>query len=175
MSNPYIAEIRLFAGNFAPSGWAFCDGRLLPIDQYQALFALVGTTYGGDGANTFGLPDLRSRVPVGTGQGAGLSNVIIGERAGTETVTLLTNNLPAHTHAVKANSDTNGMTANVTGNYLNGKTEAEESVTSTGPALTQLNAATVGLTGGSQPINITPPLLGISYIISLFGIFPTSN
>src|SRR5512136_2572601 len=98
MAQPYVGEIRMFAGNFAPQGWMFCEGQLLPISQYDALFNLIGTTYGGDGINTFALPDLRGRVIVGPGQGSGLSNYVLGQQGGVETVTLTTNQIPQHSH-----------------------------------------------------------------------------
>ncbi len=175
MSDPLLGEIKLFAGNFAPKGWAFCAGQVLPISQYAAMFSILGTTYGGNGTSNFQLPDLRGRVAVGQGQGNSLSDIVLGEMAGAASATLLTSNMPSHSHTVKVNGDTNGMTATVAGNYLNGKTESGESVASTGPTLTTLNAATVGLTGSNLPFSIMPPYLGLNYIIAMAGVFPTRN
>lgn len=167
---PYIGQIMIFCGNFAPQGWAFCNGQLLSISENEALFTLIGTTYGGDGQNTFALPDLRGRVPVGTGQGSGLPNIVIGQSGGTENVTLLTNNLPAHNHNVTIGVNTaNGDESNPT-NFLasSAGAYAEE-------ADSLLGGVTIQPAGGSQPLSIRNPYLGVNYIISLFGIFPTQS
>jgi len=172
MGQPFIGEIRLFGGNFAPAGWNFCDGSLLPIDQYSALFNLIGTTYGGDGQTTFGLPDLRGRLPVhqGTGVGTGTS-YIIGEQAGTETVTLNVNQIPQHNHQVAALTSANA--AGPSGAVYGGNT-IDPIYTASAPSA-QMNGNMIGNGGGSQPHNNFMPYLCVSFIISLFGIFPTQN
>lgn len=175
MADPYLGEIKMFGGNFAPAGWAFCDGQILSIAQNTALFSLLGTTYGGNGVNTFALPDLRGRVPLHQGQGPGLSPILLGQVGGAETVTLTTSQIPSHSHLLTINNSNAGMTATATGNYINAKTESGESVASTGPNLTQLNPASVGNTGGSQPHENREPYLGISFIIALQGIYPSRN
>ena len=175
MAEAYIAEIRLFAGNFAPRGWMSCEGQLLSIAQNTALFSLLGTTYGGNGVNTFALPDFRGRSAVGQGQGPGLSPYVEGQTGGAETVTLSTNQLPAHNHALTANSNTTNMSANTAGNYLNGKTESGESTISSGSALVTLNPASVGATGGNQPHENRPPYLSMFFIICVESIFPSRN
>jgi microcystin-dependent protein len=166
MSNPYIGEIRLFGGNFAPSGWAFCDGSLLAIAENTALFALIGTTYGGDGASTFGLPDLRGRAVVGTGQGPGLSDYVIGQSGGAETVTLDVATMPAHGLATSTATQTThrpgpaaALAAGTGGSYA----PAAAADTSLAPV------------GGGQPHENMPPFLVVTYIISLFGIFPSQS
>jgi microcystin-dependent protein len=168
MSNPYVGEIRLFAGNFAPAGWMFCQGQLLSIAENEVLFVLIGTTYGGDGQSTFALPDLRGRVPVHQGQGPGLSPRILGELDGTETVTLAPTQLPTHTHALRAS------TAAATGTAPGGALLAATSVASYDPAAasTAMAAIAVGSAGGNQPHENMAPTLALNYIIALFGIFP---
>jgi microcystin-dependent protein len=165
VSEPFIGEIRMFGGNFAPFGWAFCDGAVLPISQYNALFALIGTTYGGDGQNTFNLPDLRGRLPVHQGSG-----FVIGQSAGTETVTLTVNQIPQHTHAVSARtSATAGSPSGAT--YGGNTTDAIYTATPSA----QMNAAMVGIGGGSQPHANMMPYGVVSFIIALEGIFPSRN
>lgn len=166
MSNPYIGEIRMVGFNFAPVGWAFCDGSIQPIDQNTALFNLIGTTYGGDGQQTFALPDLRGRVPIHQG-----ANYVLGQRAGTETVTLGANQIPAHQHALACDGNTSNTTSpsgSVWGNWANG--QYSDQVTNA-----QLNSASVGTAGGSQPHDNMLPFLSINFVISLFGVFPTQN
>jgi microcystin-dependent protein len=171
MSTPYIGEIRIFAGNFAILDWAFCNGSLQSISANSALFNLIGTTYGGDGQTTFGLPDLQGRFPIHQGTGAGLPTYVIGQKAGVETVTLNTNQIPSHSH-VPASSGSGGSD-NPTGNYWGASTGGKLYSTNT-PNLTMNNAA-IGITGGSQPHDNMQPFLCIIYIISLFGIFPSQN
>lgn len=172
MSEAFIGEIRLFAGNYAPQNWALCDGRSLPISEYDVVFALLGTTYGGDGVTTFALPDLRGRLPIGVGQGTGLSVRVLGERFGVEQVTLLPNNAPAHTHAMVgggAASSTNPaglVPAAVTGFNL-------YAASTTSPQT--LAASTVDVAGGGLPHNNVMPSLPLSFIICLNGIYPSSN
>ena len=171
-----IGEIRMFAGNFNPRNWAFCQGQLLPIQQNTALFSILGTTYGGNGQTTFALPDFRGRVAVGTGSGPGLSPVQLGEVSGTPSVTLTTANLPAHNHSMQVNNNITGMAATAAGNFLNGKTESGESVAETGlSSAATLASSTIGATGGSQPFNNMQPYLGMNYIICLYGVFPSRN
>lgn len=163
----YVGSIRLFAGNFEPAGWMFCDGRLLPISEHETLFTLIGTTYGGDGESTFALPDLRSRVPVHQGDGAGTST-IIGEAAGVETVTLTTAQIPVHTHPQLVSSTTASSRSAVGGIPAAAPSEAVWASGVASEAYGQTTAA-----GGSQPHDNMQPYLGINYIISLFGIFPS--
>jgi microcystin-dependent protein len=172
-----IAEIRMFAGNFAPRNWAFCQGQILSISSNTALFSLLGTTYGGNGTTTFALPDLRSRVPVGPAQGPGLSSYILGQTGGTENETLTTNQMPNHTHGFTVNNNTTGMATTGSGNFLNSKTESGESTAASGSpsAPVNLNVASVNTAGGSQPHNNLQPYLAMNYIICLFGIFPSRN
>jgi len=171
VSTPYLGEIRMFAGTFAPVGWAFCDGSLVDIAQNDALFTLIGTTYGGDGVNTFALPDLRGRVPIHQGQGPGLSPRTIGERAGTESVTLTTTQLPGHTHAVLA-----ALVPATTGSPA-GATWAATSAPSyaTGPTTTTMSAAALAPAGGGQPHENRVPSLGVNFIIAIYGIFPSQS
>ena len=175
MSDPLLGEIKLFAGNFAPKGWMLCQGQTLAISTNTALFSILGTTYGGNGINTFQLPNLSGRVAVGTGAGPGLANIDLGEAAGASSVTLATGNLPSHTHAITVNGNNLNMTATVAGSYLSGKAESGESVASTGSSLTTLNPATIGATGGNIPIPILPPFLGLTYVIAIQGVFPSRN
>ena len=167
---PYIGEIRLFGGNFAPAGWAFCQGAILPISENETLFQLIGTTYGGDGESTFALPDLQGRVPVHQGQGPGLSGYTIGENAGVEQVTLTNQQIPIHTHLMLA-STAGGTSANPQGNLL-GSPPAVTLFLKEKPTL-PLAATMVAPAGGSQPHENRMPFLTINYIISLFGTFPS--
>ena|SRR5205085_3424021 len=171
MAQPYVGEIRMFAGNFAPAGWMFCDGTQLPISQNETLFQLIGTTYGGDGQSTFNLPDLRGRVPVhqGTDPGTG-TNFTMGELAGVESVTLTTQQMPQHNHALMATT-TAGTQANPGGNLL-ANSQGPQPFLQEGPD-GQLNNQAIQPAGGSQPHENMQPYLGINYIISLFGIFPS--
>jgi microcystin-dependent protein len=177
-----IAEIRMFAGTFAPRTWLFCNGQTMSIAQNTAMFSLLGTTYGGNGQTTFGIPDFRGRVAVGTGTGPGLPSVQLGQVAGTPTVTLLTTNMPAHNHPLtgsvnmQINNDTAGLTDDANGRRFG----AFGSVfTSANADLVNMAAdvstLAVGVNGGSQPFSIMPPYLGMNYIICQFGIFPSRN
>ncbi len=169
MSQPFVGEIRMFAGNFAINGWAFCNGQLLPIDQYTTLFTLIGTTYGGDGQTTFALPDLQGRAPMHTG-----SNHPIGERAGTETVTLTIAQLPAHSHPANASNNA-GSTSTATNNFwaASSSNDAVYKSNSTGDAT--MNPQAVSAAGSSQAHDNMQPYLAVNFIISLFGIFPSQN
>ena len=176
MANSYLGEILLVGFNFAPVGYALCNGQLLPISQNTALFSLLGTTYGGNGVTTFALPDLRSRVPVHAGQGSGLSAYSLGQQSGVESVTLITGQLPAHSHTLTVNDNTTGIAATGAGNFLNSKTESGESVAATGPsAPVTLSASAISGGGSSQPHTNLQPLLCINYVIALQGIFPSRN
>jgi microcystin-dependent protein len=169
MSEPFLAQIMMFGGNFAPRGWALCNGQILPIAQNTALFSLLGTTFGGNGQTTFALPDLRSRVPVHPGQGPGLSNVSLGEAGGGETVTLTQNEMPQHAHLVAASNG--GTTASrPANNFL----AAGGSYTNASDGTT-MNPAMVGVAGGSLPHENRQPYLGVNFIIALEGIFPSRN
>lgn len=171
----YIAQILLFAGNFAPMNWSFCNGQLLNINTNTALFSLIGTQFGGNGMTTFGLPDLRGRVVVGIGQGPGLTNIAIGQTGGTENVTLLSTNMPSHTHQLLG-STLAGSTSVPTGSLLANTGTLDKEYTSTsGAANVAMNAASIGNAGGSQPFSIRNPYLGLNYIICLTGFFPSRN
>ena len=176
MSNPFLAEIRLFAGNFPPKGWAFCDGQLIAISQNTALFSLRGTFYGGDGKTTFALPDLRDRLPISQGQGPGLTDHVIGETGGEEFVTLIASELPSHTHSM-AGTDAAATSASPQGGYLakasSGRTSVNSYASPGTPAA--MSFQSTDATGGSQPHNNLPPVLGLSYIIALQGVFPARN
>ncbi len=172
---PYIGEIRMFAGNFAPAGWELCQGQLLPIEEYDTLFMLIGTTYGGDGQTNFALPDLRGRVPVHvggtTGNGTGLRQFALGGGGGVETVTLTPNQMPVHTHAVVATTDTAVSTYDAT----NGVPATVAATSVYGPVGTPgpMTANAIGTAaGGNQPHANMAPYLSVNFIISLFGIFP---
>ena len=169
----FLGEIRMFAGNFAPYGWAFCQGQILPIAQNTALFSLLGTTYGGDGRTTFALPDLRGRVPVGFGQGLGLSNRVIGEQFGSELVTLNINQMPSHNHTV--NAVTSEGNQNLPTNSLPANTKTLDKEYSDANANTTMKATMVNPTGGSQPFGVSQPSLGVNFIIALQGIYPSRN
>ena len=175
-----IAEIRLFAGNFAPRNWAFCNGQLLAIATNTALFSLLGTNYGGNGTVTFGLPDFRGRVPVGTGSGPGLSTIVLGQVAGAPTVTLNTLNMPAHNHTVTGSltmgaKNGAGNSISPTGNYPAQGTTNAYSNTPDAQMAPLSGSLTAGVNGGSQPFSIMPPYLGMNFIICMFGIFPSRN
>ena len=169
MSDPFIGEIRLFAGNFAPRNWAFCSGQILSIAQNTALFSLLGTTYGGNGQTTFALPDLRGRVPMGRGQGPGLSPRDLGEVAGAENVTLTSNQIPAHRHALRASTTAASVTT--PGGALLGTTSVNSYDTAS--ASVAMAPGAIGITGGSQPHNNMAPTQTLNYIIALFGVFPS--
>ncbi|MBZ5523042.1 MAG: tail fiber protein [Acidobacteriia bacterium] len=169
MSSPFIGEIRMFGGNFAPAGWAFCDGSLMPISGNDALFQLIGTTYGGDGVTTFALPDLRSRVPLHAGSLAG-NTYILGQSGGAETVTLTTSQIPAHSHVPLANSVQG--TANGPGGNVWANSPTNNQFSNGAPTLI-MHPSTIGQTGGSQPHDNMIPFLAVNFILSLFGIFPS--
>ena len=167
MAQPYVGEIRMFAGNFAPAGWMFCEGQLIPISENETLFQLIGTTYGGDGQSTFALPDLRGRVPIHQGNGH-----ILAEAAGVESVTLTVTQIPAHSHPLLASNEI-GNDANATSNLpaessiITGYQAAAPSIAMAPQSITP--------TGGSQPHSNMQPFLCVNFIISMFGIFPSAT
>lgn len=172
MSEPFVGEIRMFAGSFAPRSYALCDGQLLSIAQNSALFSLFGTYYGGDGRTTFGLPDLRGRVPIHMGSGPGLTPRLIGQKAGTENVTLGAANLPAHGHPLQA-SGTPATESRPAGNVLAADTPVDVYQT-TGATAQTSTSSTTSAGAGDAHANLQP-FLCIHYIVALFGIFPSRN
>lgn len=193
MSEPFLGMVVLLPYNFAPRGWAFCNGQLMSIAQNTALFSLLGTTYGGDGVTTFSLPDLRGRVPMSAGQGPGLSNRVLGELSGTENVTLLSQQMPIHTHAI----DVSTLQARANGATLPGNTRSpinalpaleaagvtavynDQPIAPTGTlaagAVSLTGGATAAAAGGSQPVGIVQPSLVLNYCIALEGIYPSRS
>jgi len=172
----------MFAGNFAPRGWAFCEGQLIAIAQNQALFSILGTTYGGDGRTTFGLPDLRGRAAIHQGSGPGLSTYSLGAKVGTENVTLTVNNLPAHTHPANMVAAPGDATLNIAdGNALAHatrplKSESPDIYNNAAPSIAMhTDTVSVGNTGGNQPTNVVQPVLAVNFIIALQGTFPSRN
>lgn len=172
MSEPFIGEIKMFAGNFAPQGFAFCDGQLLAISQNDALFSLLGTIYGGDGRTTFGLPDLRGRVPIHMGNGPGLSPRTIGSKSGSETVTLTAANLPAHTHGLAGSAE-----AADSGNPKQRvpATTAEAIYGPAGDPTAPMSPNALGQTGGGQSHTNVQPFQCLNFIIALYGVYPSRN
>ena len=167
MAQPYVGEIRMFAGNFAPAGWMFCEGQLLPISENETLFQLIGTTYGGDGESTFALPDLRGRIPIHQGNG-----FILAETGGAEEITLTVNQIPAHSHPLLASA------SQADSGTPTGRVAAEESFAGfdfyiESPPTVNMAATAIGPVGGSQPHTNFQPYLCVDFIISLFGIFPS--
>jgi microcystin-dependent protein len=167
MAQPYVGEIRMFAGNFAPAGWMFCEGQLLPISENETLFQLIGTTYGGDGESTFGLPDLRGRIPIHQGNG-----FILAETGGVEEITLTVNQIPAHSHQLLG-STANASSTNPGGNVGARITVAAVFAYGTDNPPQPLSPQAVGPVGGSQPHTNFQPYLCVNFIISLFGLFPS--
>lgn len=166
MAQPYVGEIRMFGGNFAPAGWMFCEGQLLPISENETLFQLIGTTYGGDGQATFALPDLRGRLPIHQG-----NSFILAETGGAEEITLTVQQIPAHTHPFLASTSA-GTTPNPQNSTV-GQTDGTISLYIADPPNVNMNAAAITPTGGSQPHTNFQPYLCVNFIISLFGIFPS--
>ena len=171
MSEPFLAEIRMVGFNFAPRGWAFCDGQILPINQNQSLFSLLGTTYGGNGSTSFALPDLRSRTPIHVGSSGG-ANHSLGSRAGTETHTLAASEMPQHTHALGAHDGTANRSADPAGNLLGkGASDLYQDVVDPIP----MGAGSVSNAGGGQAHDNMQPFLAVSFCIALQGLFPPRN
>jgi len=166
MSDPFVGEIRMFGGNFAPAGWALCDGQAMPIAENDVLFTLIGTTYGGDGQNTFALPDLRGRIPLHQG-----TNYPIGQSAGSEDVTLTTQQMPIHTHTAQAQSESGSQATPANGLWA----FSSLNQFSTNSANGTLNAGAIAPAGGSQPHTNMMPYLVVSFIISLYGVFPQQS
>jgi microcystin-dependent protein len=176
MGQPYVGEIRMFAGNFAPNGWMFCEGQTMPISENEVLFQLIGTTYGGDGQETFNLPNLASRIPIHMGTGPDGTTYQIGEMAGTEQETLSTQQIPSHNHPLIAS--TAASTLSPANALLTVPTSTQQGIQTYNNAVTpatQLIASTVLGAGGSQPHENTQPFLCINFIISLFGVFPSQT
>ena len=174
MADPFVAEIRIFPFNFAPTGWAFCDGQLLPISQNTALFSLLGTTYGGDGKSTFALPDLQGRAPMQPGQGSGLSLHDLGEESGSETVTLLTSEMPAHAHNVGRATDQSANSPTPVANVwaLGGSVRAVVNLYNPGAATAAMKSDIIQVSGSSFPHNNMQPYLTLNFCIALQGVFP---
>jgi microcystin-dependent protein len=169
--DPFVAEIRIFPFNFAPKGWAFCDGQLLPISQNTALFSLLGTTYGGDGKSTFALPDLQGRLPMHPGQGPGLSLHDLGEESGVESVTLLQSEMPAHSHGVQG-SNTNSNQQTPTANFHAGSIQNKRYAPAATAPDTTMNLQSITPAGTSFPHNNMSPYLTLNFCIALQGVFP---
>ncbi len=176
MSEPFVGEIRMFAGNFAPRGWAFCDGQLLAVSQNDALFSLLGTIYGGDGRTTFGLPDMRGRIPLHAGTGPGLSQRRLGDKSGTEEETLTTNQLASHTHALQGNTAA-ADSATAQDNLLAtpGGVTAFEPITNAPGTNISLASTTITNTGGNRSHTNLMPTLCVNFIIALLGIYPSRH
>jgi microcystin-dependent protein len=170
MSNPYVGEIRMTGFNFAPVGWALCNGQVMSIAEFDVLFNLIGTTYGGDGQTTFNLPNLQSRIPFHVGSEAG-NTLTLGELSGTETVTLITTQIPAHIHTLAASS-ARGALSSPEGGVWAASTLGEFSTETNAHTM---DPSTITATGGNQPHDNMPPFLAINFIISLFGIFPSEG
>ena len=172
MSEPFVGEIRIFAGNFAPRGWAFCDGQLLAVSQNDALFSLLGTIYGGDGRTTFGLPDMRGRIPIHAGHGPGLSERRLGAKGGAENVTLTVNQMPSHGHPLRASSDL-ASAASPQGAVVSQSTLVDLYIID--PPNTDMNAGSISSVGGSRSHTNLSPFLCVNFIIALFGIYPSRH
>ena len=183
MSNPFLGEIRIMSFNFAPKGWVMCNGQLLPINQNQALFSLLGTTYGGDGQTTFALPNMQGRVPVHAGQGPGLGNYTLSQTGGAQFVTLTASNLPAHAHSVSmtaqipADSGNAGSAVPTGNNLANSVHTLNYSTSAPNVSLSSTISVggTVGSAGGNQPLSTMPPYTVLNCTIALVGIFPSRN
>jgi microcystin-dependent protein len=174
MTQPYVGEVRMFGGNFAPAGWALCNGASMSISNNTVLYQLIGTTYGGDGVNTFNLPNLQARLAVGMGQGTGLSNYVLGQAAGSETVTITTSQLPSHNHPLRAT--TTAATLNTPGGNLTGQpASGARMYTSTNTPLVNLNSASCTMTQGNMPHQNMMPFQCVTFIIALYGIFPSQS
>jgi len=176
---PYIGEIRMFAGDYAPRGWALCDGRLLSVNHYHTLFSIIQTYYGGDGMSNFAVPDLRGRAAIQPGQGPGLSNYQLGQRGGAESVTITQQQMPAHSHSLMATNAASNQplpAGNAIATYIDQSTQLPDilfnDLSDQATTINAMNARSIGTTGGSQPLGIMQPYLAINYIIALEGIYP---
>jgi microcystin-dependent protein len=176
-TDTYLGSVELWPITFAPVGWAFCAGQILPISQYAALFSLLGTNFGGNGTSTFQLPDMRSRLPIGAGQGPGLTNYILGEQGGTENVSLLYNNMPIHNHTVNCDTASTGRGLHLTpvSNYPATLPSTATSGIYGSTKGGTMNPAMIGTAGGNVPFSILPPFLALNYIIALTGVFPSRS
>jgi len=174
VSEPFIGQIMMFAGNFAPRGWAFCEGQLLSVAQNTALYSILGTTYGGNGQTTFALPDLRGRLPMQPGQGPGLSPRTLGEQGGSESVTLISSQMPAHNHTLNVSSQ-QGDTETPVGTVLAADNTATITNYRAAPIDGTMNPSAIGVAGGTQPHNNMSPFLCINFIIALEGIYPSRS
>lgn len=178
MDEPLMGVIAIFGCNFAPRGWAFCSGQIVPIAQNTALFSLLGTTYGGNGTSTFAYPDLRGRVPIGQGQGPGLSPYVLGEQSGIENVTILSAEMPAHNHGLRVANTSSNLTAPAANasiaNYADLNGDGGQTYSAVAPNI-NLHATTVGIAGGNQPHSNIQPYLAINYCIAIQGVFPARN
>jgi microcystin-dependent protein len=172
MADPFVAEIRIFPFNFAPKGWAWCDGQLLPLSQNTALFSLLGTTYGGDGKSTFALPDLQGRAPMHPGQGPGLSLHDLGETGGSETVSLLESEIPAHSHALRASLDDGDLSSPAPTRSLAKSGGGVIYTSNTGKGTPAMAPESLVPAGGDQPHNNMQPYLTFYFCIALQGVFP---
>jgi microcystin-dependent protein len=172
MSDQFVAEIRIFPFNFPPTGWAFCDGQLMPISQNTALFSLLGTTYGGDGKSTFALPDLQGNTPMQPGQGQGLSLRDLGEMSGVESITLLISEIPVHTHTIRASNEIAELQAPTPTTILGRSSGGNAYQTNTAANLVMMAPQTLSLAGGGLPHNNMQPYLTLNFCIALQGIFP---
>lgn len=175
MADPFVAEIRIFGFNFAPTGWAFCDGQLLPISQNTALFALVGTYYGGDGKSTFALPNMQGSVPIDQGSSAGTSDYVIGQTGGSPFVTLITSEMPVHTHQMMASIENGSQGTLAPGVTLCSSVNGSIYQTNTSSNLVTMNPQTLSIAGGSLPHNNMMPYLTLNFCIALQGVFPARN
>jgi microcystin-dependent protein len=174
MAQPYVGEIRMFAGNFNPAGWSFCDGQLMPISENETLFQLIGTTFGGDGQETFALPNLQSQIPLHFGTGSSGTPYQFAESGGVESVTLTTNQIPSHTHPLMVSSDP-GLGTNPAGNVAGALSPVSIYKANVAAPNLPMNASSITPVGGSQPHDNMQPFLCINFIISLFGLFPSQT
>ena len=174
MSEPFVGEIRMFAGNFAPRCWAYCDGQLLAVSQNDTLFSLLGTIYGGDGRTTFGLPDLRGRFPMHAGNGSQLSNRRLGEKEGAEQVTLTAQQLPSHSHKLRHNS-ARADSASPVGNIPATSASGDRQYSKGTPAIATMNPGAIANTGGGASHPTVPPFICVHFIIALFGVYPSRS
>jgi len=178
MDPSFVGSIFMTGANFAPYGWQLCQGQLISIAENDVLYTLLGTTYGGDGVQTFGLPDLRGRAAINQGTGPGLSTYVMGQKSGSETVTMTTNTMPAHSHLINVSSANGTVQTPANNTYLAAPISAANVnvySTAAASATSQLNPASVGATGGNVPFSILQPVLAVNYIIALFGVYPSQN